>query len=336
MPAIKVLCIWKVNEELKSYLQKGLKSFPDVKIIFPSDISESNLIELAIDADVIVGWRPTEQLLNAALNLKLFINPGAGVHHQIALFRKINMDRNIVLVNGHGNAYFTAQHGVALLLALMNKIIPHHNWMKEGKWRLGDKEARSIPLRDRKIGFLGYGNVNRIIHKMLLGFDVDFAAVKYCWDKKPDLELIQFNLDELDDFLEFIDTLICAVPLTSNTKNMITSKELRLLGKNGLLVNLSRGAVINESDLYKSLKNKFITRAAIDVWYNYQPEPDEQGRKFPASYPFYELENVVLSPHRAASPFNDLNRWDEVIENISRLARKKSDFLNVVELQREY
>ena len=106
--------------------------------------------------------------------------------------------------------------------------------------------------------------------------------------------------------------------------------------KNGLLVNLSRGAVINESDLYKSLQNKFITGAAIDVWYNYQPEPDEQGRKFPASYPFYELENVVLSPHRAASPFNDLNRWDEVIENISRLARKKSDFLNVVELQREY
>ncbi|RLC53054.1 MAG: hypothetical protein DRH79_04220 [Candidatus Cloacimonadota bacterium] len=88
--------------------------------------------------------------------------------------------------------------------------------------------------------------------------------------------------------------------------------------------------------MYKSLQNKFITGAAIDVWYNYQPEPDEQGRKFPASYPFYELENVVLSPHRAASPFNDLNRWDEVIENISRLARKKSDFLNVVELQREY
>ncbi len=62
MPAIKVLCIWKVNEELKGYLQKGLKSFPDVKIIFPSDISESNLIELAIDADVIVGWRPTRKI----------------------------------------------------------------------------------------------------------------------------------------------------------------------------------------------------------------------------------------------------------------------------------
>jgi phosphoglycerate dehydrogenase-like enzyme len=336
MPKLKVLCIWKVNEELKNYLQNGLKNYPDVEILFPNNISESNLIGLAEDAHIIIGWRPTEQLLNAALNLKLFINPGAGVQHQIELFRKVNKDRNIALANGHGNAYFTAQHGVALLLTLMNKIVPHHNWMQQGKWRLGDNEARSIPLRDCKIGFLGYGNVNRNMHKMLQGFNVEFAAVKRCWDQKPDLDLNQFELDDLDDFLRFIDILICAVPLTSKTKNMVTSKELKLLGKNGLLVNLSRGAVINESDLYHSLQNEVITGAALDVWYNYQPEPDDEGRKFPASFPFHKLENVILSPHQAASPFNDLKRWDEVIENISRLANNRSDFLNVVELQREY
>jgi len=333
---MKVLCIWKVNKELKKYLQNGLQNYSEVEIIFPSDLSDNNLINLAINTDIIIGWRPTEEILTAAKKLKLFINPGAGVQHQIKLFRKIKQDRNIVLVNGHGNSYFTAQHGVALLLTLMNKVVPHHNWMTEGRWRLGDNEARSIPLRDRKIGFLGYGNVNRTIHKMLQGFDVNFAALKRNWEQKVGLELIQFDLNELDNFLKYIDILICAVPLTSKTKNMITSNELKLLGPNALLVNLSRGEVINEYDLFHVLQKKEITGAAIDVWYNYQPEPDENGEKHPTNFPFHQLENIVLSPHRAASPFNDLKRWDEVIENISRLVDGRTDFLNIVNLDNEY
>jgi phosphoglycerate dehydrogenase-like enzyme len=332
----KVLCIWKVNKELKKYLQNGLQNYHEVELIFPTELGVINLIKLSANANIIIGWRPTETLLNSATKLKLFINPGAGVQHHIELFRKVNKARNIVLVNGHGNAYFTAQHGVALLLTLMNKIIPHHNWMKEGKWRLGDNEARSIPLRGRKIGFLGYGNVNRNIHKMLSGFDVKFAALKRDWGNKSITILKEFHQNELDDFLEYINILICAVPLTSKTKNMITSRELNLLGKNSLLVNLSRGEVINEADFYKALKNKTITGAAIDVWYDYQTKPDENGERHPANFSFHELENVVLSPHRAASPFSDLKRWDEVIENISRFASGRTDFLNIVDLENEY
>ena len=117
---------------------------------------------------------------------------------------------------------------------------------------------------------------------------------------------------------------------------MIKKKELNLIGQKGLLVNLSRGAVINESDLYHALKEKQITGAAIDVWYNYQPELDKNGNKYPVYYSFHELDNIVLSPHRAASPFDDLNRWDEVIENIIRFAAGKTDFINTVNLENEY
>ena len=94
--------------------------------------------------------------------------------------------------------------------------------------------------------------------------------------------------------------------------------------------------MINEEALYLSLKKKELTGAAIDVWYDYKPEPDSKGRKYPTHFPFHLLDNVVLSPHRAASPFDDLKRWDEVIENIKRFCMGREDYLNIVDLKREY
>lgn len=146
----------------------------------------------------------------------------------------------------------------------------------------------------------------------------------------------KYRFDDLHRFLKSIDTLIIAVPLTSKTRGLIGERELELLGCDGLLVNVARGAVVDEESLYVALKDKIIAGAAIDVWYEYRPEPDDKGRKYPAKLPFYELDNIVLSPHRAASPFDDLQRWDDVIENIKRFADGRTDFLNVMNLEREY
>lgn len=332
---IKVLHIWKPGKELIEYLENGLSSFPDIELIFPKEPDENFFLEQAPTANIIVGWRPSEELLAKAEDLKLFINPGAGVQHQIKPFKKLNSTRNVVLVNGHGNAYFTAQHAVALLLSLTNRVIPHHNWMKEGKWRFGDNEAASIPLRKRKVGLLGYGAVNQKVHNFLKGFDLTFAALKRNWDDPPD-NLTTYHPENLMDFLNFIDTLIVTLPQTSQTEDLLGEKELRALGKNGLLVQLGRGLIINEKALYTALKNNLIEGAAIDVWYNYKPLEDDLNRKFPFHFPFHELDNVVLSPHRAASPFSDLERWNEVVENIIRFHNGREDFLNIVDLNREY
>lgn len=338
--SITVLFIFDVRKELQDYLLQELNEYPKVRLIFPENTNPEILIKLAPEANIIVGWRPTKELLEASKNLSLFINPGVGVQHLIELFREMNKTRKITLVNGHGNTYFTAQHAVALLLSLTNKIIPHHNWMVEGQWRKGDTDAVSIPLRDRKIGLLGYGAINTKVHQFLAGFDVTFHVLKRNWNrervKKYPTSIEKFSIDDLHNFLKTIDTLIVAIPLTSNTEGLIGREELELLGTNGLLVTVARGEIIDEENLYFVLKNNLIAGAAIDVWYNYQPKPDEQGRKYPANYKFFELDNVILSPHRGASPMNDLRRWNEVVENISRLSRGECEFLNVVNLEEEY
>jgi len=340
-----VLFIWEIENDLKRHFRKVFINEKNIKLIFPKDFSEKNILKLCKEADVIVGWRPSKEQLIAAETLKLYINPGTGIKHHINNFREVNKIRKVVLVNGHGHAYSTAQHTVAMLLALMNRVVPHHNWMTEGLWRTSDDKdifSASIQLRDRKIGLLGYGAINKYVHQFLSGFENEFHVLKRNLEFGiSDLELhgrkVSFyQTEDLNKFLKTIDILIIAVPHTSKTEGMISKKELKLLGKNSLLVNVARGTIVNEESLYDALKNNIIKGAALDVWYNYSPKKDKKGREYPYKFPFHKLSNIVLSPHRAASPFDEISRWDEVIENIRRVAAGREDYLNIVDLKEEY
>lgn len=327
------------RENLKGHLLKELEIYHNIKLIFPEESSDELSLKYASDAEIIVGWRPTDELIRTAKNLKMFINPGTGVQHLIEKFRRLKQGRNIVLINGHGNSYFCAQHAVAMLLALMNNVIPHHIWLSEGKWRTGDEEGMSIPLRNRKIGLCGYGAINQKTHRFLSGFDVEFSIFRKDWNSQEfsfPTPVKKYSFQELHPFLKEVDIIIIALPSTSLTRKLFGKKELELLGSDGLVVNVGRGDVLIEECLYNALKNKSISGAAIDVWFNYKPEADESGRKYPFSFSFQKLDNIVLSPHRAASPFDDLKRWDEVIENIKRFAREEKNFINVVDLNKEY
>ncbi|MFX0036834.1 MAG: NAD(P)-dependent oxidoreductase [Candidatus Hermodarchaeota archaeon] len=336
---VRVCFISNIPENAKEYIIGKLKSFDNIELNFKEETKEENFFKIIPKADILIGWRPSKSLLLKATNLKLFINPGAGIHHLIDLFREINKMRKVYLINGHGNSYFVAQHTIALLLALMNKIIPHHEWMREGRWRTGDDDAVSIPLRYKKVGLFGYGAINRKVHRFLSGFDIEFCILRKDWKKQKEsfsTNVTRYEFSQLHQFLKNIDILIIAVPITSLTKNIIGKDELDLLGSKGLLVNVSRGEIIEEESLFIALKEKIIQGAAIDVWYNYTPEENEEGKKFPFNFPFHFLDNIVLSPHRGYSPFNDLLRWDEIIENITRMSQGRQDFLNVVNLEEEY
>ncbi|MGM0687052.1 MAG: NAD(P)-dependent oxidoreductase, partial [Promethearchaeati archaeon] len=244
--ATNVLFIWDVREELRDYITEGLADMKGINLIFPGSSNEEDYMEYAPDVDIIVGWRPSENLLERAQKLRLYINPGSGVQHLLDKFRSLDPSRDITLINGHGNSYFTAQHAVALLLALTNKVIPHHNWMAQGKWRMGDEEARSTPLRERHVGLLGYGAVNSKVHRFLSGFRLSFSVLKTSWEEETDLPtpVTRYTPSNLHDFLEVTDILIIAFPLTDKTEGLIGDDELELLGNQGVLVNMSRGDVV--------------------------------------------------------------------------------------------
>lgn len=335
----KVVFIWNVRKELKEYLQNGLKNEP-LQLIFSSINSVDNqdgfnefMHEQIKDASAIVGWRPQVKWLEDADNLKLFINPGAGVQHLMKEHKAVLQIKGISLLNNHGHAHLNAQHAMALLLSACNQTITHHNFMVNGQWRTGDKQAASISLAQRKVGFLGYGHMNKLLHEMIKPYGSNFAALRR--SNTEDLEDLKFyNPSQLEQFLKWTDVLIVAVPHTNTTNNLLGEKELKLLGKEAVLVNMSRGAVLNEEALYNALKNKLIGRAAIDVWYNYKPE-EVKGKKYPFNFDFNKLDNVVLSPHRGGSPDTDLIRWNDVIDNLKNFANNQPYF-NVVNLSQGY
>lgn len=340
---ITVLFIWETDPRLKAHFKKTFRNKQNIRLIFPVKFDDGTLKKYAPEADIIIGWRPSEKLISKAVNLKLFINPGTGVKHHIENFRKLrNAGRNILLINGHGHAYATAQHAAAMLLALMNRIVYHHNQMTEGKWNTSDDkdtDYSSLLLRGRKIGLLGYGNINRHVHRFLSGFENEFHILKNSWKnegKKFKGDFAKYEQKDLKKFLKASDILIIAIPHTEKTERLINRQELKLLGKNCLIVNVARGIIIDEKSFFESLKSGSIAGAAIDVWYNYRPEKNKEGKEYPYSFPFHKLKNVLLSPHRAASPFDNIDRWDEVTENIFRLAEGKEEFVNVVDLDKEY
>jgi len=338
---INVVFLWESDPVFKKYFKQKLGSRKNIKLIFPKIFSDNNLLRLARTAYVLVGWRPAKSILENSLNLKALINPGTGIKHHIPVFRELNRKRKILLINSHGHAYSTAQHAVAMLLTLTNKIIIHHQKMKEGKWATSDDKdvlSATIRLKHRNIGLLGYGAINRYVHKFLSGFENKFHIYKrhFIGNFKNKKNCHIYGVKDFDRFLKNSDILIIAVPHTSKTEGMISLKELKLLGKNAIVVNVARGLIIDEKSLYTALKKNYIAGAAVDVWYNYRPAKDKFGREYPYKYPFHKLDNIVMSPHRAASPFDDTERLDDIIENLKRISEGRKDLLNMVNLKEEY
>lgn len=335
---IQVLFIWKPAKELKEYLLKQFDNLP-LQVHIPektesedSEYWEQFIAEHIESAEIVIGWRPKKEWVSQFKALKLFINPGAGVQHLLEVVKDEFTKREVILVNGHGNAKYTAEHAVAMLLALSNELVRHHNLMIDGVWRSGDKEAASMSLSGKRVGLLGYGHVNRHVHQMLSGFDLHFSC---CTRSSVPEGIERFSFEDLSKFLTKNDIVIIAVPETAETINMIDTNEMKLLGKEGVLINVGRGKLVNEESLYNALKSELIKGAAIDVWYNYKPEAIE-GKKYPYKFAFHELKNVLLSPHRAASPFSSLARWQDVIYNVKEYANASNNFMNRVDLELGY
>ncbi|MBN2725216.1 MAG: hypothetical protein JXR95_14220 [Deltaproteobacteria bacterium] len=316
---MKVLFTGKVSLFHRDLIKTNLGD--DFDCLFTENSSTSDFRELVKSVEVLVHGFPTLSVLAASEQLKMIIVPFTG-------FQQISTDtleeiekRKIILLNTPWNSAHTAQHTVALLLAASNRILPYHFRMKAGQWPKFESTNESIPLYERHVGLLGYGRINQIVHGMLVPFQAKISIANRTGIKPDDCQYAVENIYSISDlklFLEAVDILVVSIPQNPSTIGLIGYDELCILGKNGILVSTARGPVIDEGGLYKALREKVIDTAAIDVWYNYHPVPDSLGRKYPwrEEHPFQELDNLIMSPHRGASPLYHAPRWIPVYENL--------------------
>ncbi len=283
--------------------------------------------------DLMLASHVDAATIEAASSLKAFFAPLAGVDH---LPTEVFRDRGIRVFNAHGNARSVAQCALSMTLAFYGRTIEYHNDLRMGKWHgfwVGKgSEDQWSELWGRPCAIFGTGAIGTALAGLLKAFDCRVTGFRRHADKG-----IPAGFDCVEeDFRKVLDSselLFVALPLTGATKG-IFSKEILLSAKNKFLVNVGRGAVVDEEGLYFALRDRVLKGAAIDTWYAYPASGSTEGA--PSRFPIHELDNVILSPHvggstREAAPAS----MDTVCETIGHFLRGE-ECENEVDLRELY
>ncbi|MEM2122177.1 MAG: D-glycerate dehydrogenase [Candidatus Bathyarchaeia archaeon] len=184
----------------------------------------------------------------------------------------------------------TADHAWALLMAVARRIVEADNYVRSGRWREGwdPNLFLGASVWGKTIGFIGFGRIGLAAAKRAMGFRM---RILYYSRRRvsPDLEgMLSAEYKSLEDLLREADFVSLHVPLTGETWHLIDEERLRLMKPTAILVNTSRGGVVDQEALVEALRENWIAGAGLDV---YEDEPIRRGN------PLLRLGNVVLTPH---------------------------------------
>jgi phosphoglycerate dehydrogenase-like enzyme len=265
--------------------------------------------------NVLISGRPTEELLDASPNLHTVIIPWAGVPEQTGeLMRRYP---HLALHNLHHNAVPTAETALMLLFAAAKQILPMESAFRQDDWRprYGPNPAKM--LYGKTVLILGYGSIGEHVAQACRALGMEIVAIR----RSPQGHG-EHPPDALHNLLPRADVLMVTAPLTDETRGMIGEAELALMPPGGIVVNVGRGPVIDQQALYETLKSGHLHSAGIDVWYNYPPDEESRASTPPADYPFGELENIVMSPHRGGGAAEvEIRRMQFLAELLNAIAR---------------
>ncbi len=250
------------------------------------------------DYEILVFGRPTAVQLTTNPSLRTVITPFAGVPGSTLKLMRDYPD--ISLHNLHHNARATAETAVTLLLAAAKFVVPIDNELRRSDWTSRYDQRPIATLYGMRALILGYGRIGRHIAPPLQALGMTVTGVRRTAPAQSDKGGVRVcAVDALPDLLPTTDALISTLPLTGETRGLIGAHELDLLPNDAIVVNVGRGPTIDERALYEALRDGKLRAAAIDVWYHYPDDESERTNTPPSQFPFHELDNVVMSPHRA-------------------------------------
>ena len=282
------------------------------EIVYGSELNESERRKYLEIAEVLItgsGRELDPEFFRYTKNLKLIQTLSAGLDK--IPFQAIP-ENVMVASNAGGNARIVAEHALALILVSLKNIAKHDRLMRNGKW---NRRMQSRTLEGKTVGIIGFGNIGKELAKILKCFKTKIYAINRTGKTDMDVDYIG-KMENLEYILKKSDIVVLALPLTKKTKDLITLRELSFLKEDAILVNIARGPIIKEKDLYKFLKDHLNVTAALDVWWEYPKGP--VGEKI-QRFPFHRLENVVMTPHIAGfSP--DITEYvmKHAAENVKR------------------
>lgn len=282
----KVFVTRKIMEEgIKLLKEKGF--YVEVSP-YDRPLTREELLEGIKDKDAVITQlvdKVDKEFFEAGKNIKIVANYAVG-YDNIDLEEATK--RGVYITNTPGvltNA--TAELAWTLLFATARRVIPADKFMRTGQFKgWGPMLFLGKEISGRTLGVIGMGRIGYAFAKMSKGFNMKVLYYDLVRNENAEKEIPAHFVD-LDTLLKESDFISIHVPLTPETRHLISERELKLMKKSAILINTARGPIVDEKALVKALKERWIWGAGLDV---YEREPEFEKE-------LAELENVVMLPH---------------------------------------
>jgi D-3-phosphoglycerate dehydrogenase len=229
----------------------------------------------------------TAEVIDAAANLKIIGRAGIGVDNvDVEAASKQGI---IVMNTPDSNAITTAEHAVAMMMALSRNIPQATASMRSGKWE--KSRFTGVELMGKTLGVVGLGRIGSLVVKRAQGLEMNIIAFDPYISREA-AEKAGVELVELEELLRRSDYISIHVPGMAETMDLIGEKELALVKEGVRIINCARGGIVNEEALYKAITGGRVAGAALDVLAQEPP---------PGEYPLLRLEQVICTPHLGAA-----------------------------------
>ena len=260
---------------------------------------EERQLETVQDADFIMAYRArlSDRLLRSAAKARLLQILSAGYDNMnLRLLRELKIP---CANNGGANSWAVADHAVLVMLALYRRLIVSDKATREGRWSAAIDGMNTFEMANKVVGVLGIGNIGKKVARRVQGFD---ATVQY-YDKyplSPELEReLKVKRASLEELFRTSDIITCHAPLTTDTRHIVNRERLAMMKPAAVIINTSRGPVVDEAALIEALQQKRIAGAGLDVFEQEPVDPDN---------PLLRMENVVVTPHTAGTTWDTWSR----------------------------
>jgi glycerate dehydrogenase len=264
-----------------------------VSLTFLGELSNAQREQALQRATVLLSWNfpreilPTDYPSLRQVSLVQLVTAGAD-HIPFT-----DLPQHIFVASNPG-AYAApmAEHAMAITLALVKRLFTEHQKMRSG---IFDDSSLNRSLDGMTAGILGFGGAGRATAYLMRAFGMRIYAINTSGKSSESVEFIG-TLDDVEQVLRKSDVVVITLPLTRATRGLIGKRELAWMKPDAILVNVARGAILEEEALYIHLKNHPTFLIGIDTWW----EEPLRGGPFRMRYPFLELPNVLGSPHNSA------------------------------------
>ena len=313
MADVKVVFFTNLDAELRQVVVD--KALPGMDVTAaPADMDDDDKIELVRDADFIMLFpgKISDRVLQAATKCKLIQLLSAG-------YDEMNLplagDLGIAVANNGGaNRVAVAEHTMMLMIACQRRMMAYANDVKAGLWK--QEQNRKIDvfeLEGKTLGMIGMGNIGQQVAKRSRAFDMEVQYHDKYHPLAPTQEdALGLRPVSMEELMKTSDVISLHVPLTRETYGMIGRDQFALMKPTAVVINTSRGGVINEAALAQALSSGSIAAAGLDVMEHEPPDPND---------PLLKLDNLIITPHTAGPTLESIpKRAANSFENIQRVA----------------